>query len=198
MTGFAPLLAQSRIAERMMKVKGGFNDRPTDPADLTGVLLMILVPISIVLLILLSRNLYLRVKARHSSPAHPMRLFDLVLKRMGIHLGDRVLLRAFARAAHVNHPTTLLFSRETFDRHASQWLEKLSIRPIQRHARARMELVADCAFGPRPPQPASLLAINPFASPAPSPARPGRVDAMNDADDLEPRETGEFSGSTSE
>lgn len=150
MITLANMLAQSRVAEKLQKIRGGFNDRPTNPADLTGVFLTILIPISFVLLILLVRNLIARYKKGHGSPAHPMRLFDTVLKKMGMKFSDRFLLRALARSSHLNHPTVVFFSRETFKRHATAWIEKLSIKPIQHHAKARMSVISELAFGPEP------------------------------------------------
>lgn len=141
------LFAQSKIEERLSAIRGGFNDRQTDPIEVTGVIVAILIPVSLVLLVFVVQGLRSRIKAGRSSPAHPLKLFDTVLKKMGVRLSDRYLLRAFARSVNVPHPAALLFSRENFERYAARWLERLTIRSLHRHAEARIAAIADLAFG---------------------------------------------------
>ncbi|MBX3395965.1 MAG: hypothetical protein KF841_11425 [Phycisphaerae bacterium] len=143
------LLAQSKIEERLSAIRGGFNDRQTDPTQVTGVIVAILIPVSIVLLVFVVQALRTRIKAGRSSPAHPLKLFDTVLKKMGVRLSDRFLLRAFARSVNVPQPAALLFSRENFERHAARWLERLTIGSLRRHAVTRIAVIADLAFGDR-------------------------------------------------
>ncbi len=144
------VLAQSRLDERLSALRGGFNERQTNPADVRGLIFLIVIPVAIVAVLLLVRQFVMSRKASAGSTDHPMRLFNTVLRKMGVRLSDRYLLRAFARAAVVQHPASLFLSRELFERHARRWLDGLNIRSLQSHARQRFAYITELAFGPAP------------------------------------------------
>lgn len=144
------LLAQSRLDERLSALRGGFNERQSNPADVRGLIFLIVIPVAIVAVILLVRQIVVSRKASAGSTDHPMRLFNTVLRKMGVRLSDRYLLRAFARASVVQHPASLFLSRELFERHARRWLDGLNIKSLQSHARQRFAYIAELAFGPAP------------------------------------------------
>ncbi len=167
---FLILAQNTSLEERLRGLRGGFNDRPTDPANIRAVIFMIVIPVSLVILIFAIRQFRQRRREIASAPAHPMKLFDNVLRRMGVRFTDRYLLRMCARSVNLTQPTIMLFSRELFDRNTNRWLDSLAVKALHNHAATRFAAISELAFGPppdndthggRPPRPENPFEMNP-------------------------------------
>ncbi|HWL94467.1 MAG TPA: hypothetical protein VNT79_13140 [Phycisphaerae bacterium] len=150
MLNFTAIMADSALESRFRALRGGFTDKPTDPADIKSLVFMIVVPIGLVLILALLLHVRARKKLGGASTAHPMRLFNALLKKMGMPFADRFVLRALARSSKLPHPAILLFERELFDRHTQRWLGALTPRALNTYVSMRLTLISETAFSPAP------------------------------------------------
>ncbi len=171
----------SKFEERLRAIRGGFNDRPTDPADIWAVIYMLVIPISAMVLFFAIRQYRQKRREIANAPAHPMRLFDNVLRRMGVGMSDRYLMRAFARSANLPQPTIVLFSRDLFEKSTTRWLNSLSVKAIQTHATARFSAIAEMAFGPQNENDQSRPGGRPPLPENPFEMRPSTVENLLDS-----------------
>jgi len=92
------------------------------------------------------------IKSRRSSaaldPRHgrPMKLFSQALRKLGVSWPDRLLMRAVARKARLQHPTVMLFSRPLLERHVARWTDSVSVAPLRTHLRSRVKGIAAKVF----------------------------------------------------
>lgn len=89
----------------------------------------------------------MRTSMRHSPSIQATRLFSLCLRRMGLRLSDRVLLRWAARRCALQQPTVMLFSPELLELHAGRWAAELPIVALRPWATGRIRALTDVLFG---------------------------------------------------
>jgi len=146
------VIAQSPYQNRLEGLRGAFHNRKTDPADVTAVLIFFGAVIAIAVIWAVVRRISTNRK-EESGVTSPVRLFDGVLRRMGIGFQDRFLLRLFARGTGLSQPALVLFDENTFDHHANRWIDSLSIAPLKRRAGVGIALLRDRAFPDAKPEP---------------------------------------------
>lgn len=145
MTTLLTLLAQTPYQNRLQGLRGAFDDRKTDPTDVTGFLILFGCVFAIALIWVVVRKISIR-RGPENDHNHPVRLFDLIMRKMGLGFRDRFLLKLFARGVRLPDPTLVFFDEEVFDRHADRWIEELAFTPLRRRARAGIDLLRSRAF----------------------------------------------------
>ncbi|MFQ5429327.1 MAG: hypothetical protein ACE5E1_03360 [Phycisphaerae bacterium] len=145
----AVFLAQSPYETRLRGLRGAFDNRQNDPVDVQ----MIVVYLAVLGALILALVLYQRLRIRREdkrTPRHPMKLFNRVLRELGVGFVDRLLMRSLARSLPMEQPTTVLFNRSLFDQYRDRWLKSIGLVPLQAHAQRRLFAVAEKAFPPEP------------------------------------------------
>ena len=87
---------------------------------------------------------------RQSTSTQATRLFTHCLRRLGLRLTDRVLLRLAARRCALRQPTVMLFSPKLLERHAGEWAAKLPIVSLRPWATRRIHAMTTLLFGKTP------------------------------------------------
>lgn len=139
------LLAQSPYQNRLQGLRGAFDDRQSNPTDVTGFFVFFGCVIAIAVIWIFVRKMAIRRRPENDH-SHPVRHFDMILRKMGIGLRDRLILRLFARGVRLPNPALVFFDEEVFDRHADRWIDELAFAPIKRRARAGVDLLRSRAF----------------------------------------------------
>ncbi|MFQ5412657.1 MAG: hypothetical protein ACE5EC_10175, partial [Phycisphaerae bacterium] len=94
------LLAQTPYENRIQGIRGAFNNRKTDPADITAILIFLALVAMVVAGLIAVKHVKLR-RSGKTAPRHPLNLFSLVMKKMDVGWTDRILMRWLARGAHM-------------------------------------------------------------------------------------------------
>ena len=149
MTDLYAMLAQVDYTMRMRGLKNAFQPNENEPPDLMSFLGFVAVVISIITTFVLARALWRR-KSGVGGASRPFRLFTHALKKLGVRLPDRILLRVAARRCGLPHPVLILFSPELLERYAGEWADAISLKPLQTHARRRVDALAEVAFTTEP------------------------------------------------
>ncbi len=139
------LIAQSAYETRIKGLRGAFHERQSDPADLRLFLVFFIALAAVIIALALVRCLR-SPGPRRPAARHPWRIFNRVLRRLGLGIVDRFIMRMLAADATVTHPTSILFSRDLFERSASRWVESISLATLRRHARRRLRAIGRIAF----------------------------------------------------
>ena len=139
------MLAQTPYQNRLRGLRGAFDERQSDPADVTGAIVLIGCLVAAALAWALFRHLSHRRKG-DARGHNPLRMFDTLLRKLGISRGDRLLLRLFAKSMHVPHPAVILFDETFFDRQADWWLSSISFTPLRLRAKWSIEQLRARAF----------------------------------------------------
>lgn len=139
------LLAQTPYQNRLQGLRGAFNQRQNDPTDVTGILIFFAAVALLIVALVLVKRFRARKEGRFA-PRHPLRLFTLVLKKMGVGLTDRILMRSLARAARLPQPTLMFFSPSLYERHARRAADAIAVKALRAHARRRVEAIGRKAF----------------------------------------------------
>jgi hypothetical protein len=149
MTASPLILAQGSAPKGLQELFENLKTamRPSGVGSPTVILILTLVG-GIVALLLIITLIKSRKQAQHDTAgaSRPMRLFNRALKKMGIGVVDRVLLRMIARKARVAQPAVMLFSPALLQRYASRWVESLRFSMVRDRIRARLRVVAVKAF----------------------------------------------------
>ncbi|MCA9255915.1 MAG: hypothetical protein KDA33_09770 [Phycisphaerales bacterium] len=145
MIRFAAILAQTPYQNRLDGLRGAFDDRKTDPTDVKGFIVLFGCVIAIALIWIISKKIASRREAENEHN-HPVRMFDMILRRFGIGFRDRFVLKLFARGVNLPHPTLIFFDEEVFDRHAGRWVDSLAFTPLKRRAKVGLDLLRSRAF----------------------------------------------------
>lgn len=145
MTRVLSILAQTPYQNRLQGLRGAFDDRKTDPADVTGIVVLFGCVIAIALVWVVVRRINLRRDPKHEND-NPVRLFDMIMRKMGIGFRDRFVLKLFARRVSLPQPTLIFFDEEVFDRHTGHWIDDLMFTPLKVRARAGVALLRARAF----------------------------------------------------
>ncbi len=149
MTDLHAILAQVDYTLRMKGLKSAFHPNENEPPDLMSFFGFVAVVIAIIATFLVARAIWRR-KSGVGGPSRPFRLFTHALKKLGVRLPDRILLRMAARQCGLRHPVIILFSPELLERHAGDWADSISLKPLQAHARRRVDALAEVAFTTEP------------------------------------------------
>lgn len=139
------ILAQTPYQNRLEGLRGAFDDRKSDPTEVTGFLILFGCVIGFSVIWIVARKISIQRKPENDHN-HPVRLFDVILRRMGIGFRDRFVLKLFARGVSLPHPMLIFFDEELFDRHAGRWIDGLTFTPFKRKARDGIELLRSRAF----------------------------------------------------
>ena len=139
------ILAQTPYQNRLEGLRGAFDDRKTDPTDVTGFLILFGSVIVVAIIWVVARKIAIRRKPENEHN-HPVKLFDVILRKMGFNFRDRFVLKLFARGVNLPHPTMIFFDEEVFDRHAGRWIDDFPFTPLKHRARAGIELLRSRAF----------------------------------------------------
>ncbi|MCB9855946.1 MAG: hypothetical protein H6818_09695 [Phycisphaerales bacterium] len=139
------ILAQTPYQNRLEGLRGAFDDRKTDPTDITGFFILFGCVIAIALIWVIARRISVG-RSTENEHNHPVRLFDMILRKMGIGFRDRFVLKLFARGVNLPSPMLIFFDEEVFDRHAGRWIDSLSFTPLKRRAMAGIELLRSRSF----------------------------------------------------
>ncbi len=139
------LLAQTPYENRLRGLRGAFENKKTDPADIKMLVAMIIALVAVILIVAVLKRVRQKKQGR-TAPHHPLKLFSHVLKKMGIGPADRFLMRSLAKDTHLQQPAVMLFSHELFKQHAVAWLETISLKPVETHAKRRLQIIAHKAF----------------------------------------------------
>ena len=145
MTRFGFILAQTAYQNRLKGLRGAFNEKPSNPADMKAFFIFVAAMAVLILFVVLVKQLRLR-KERKAAPRHPARLFNRVLKRMELNLTDRLFMRMLAAGIYLRQPTIIFFSRDLFERHTEKWLNGISVKSFRNRARKRLKSIAEKAF----------------------------------------------------
>lgn len=145
MTPLLSMLAQTPYQNRLQGLRGAFDDRKTDPTDITGFVVLFGCVIAIAIIWMIVRKISIR-RSPENENNHPVKLFDMIMRRMGIGFRDRFVLKLFARRVHLPHPTLVFFDEQVFDRHTERWIDGLAFAPLKRRARAGVELLRARTF----------------------------------------------------
>ncbi len=147
------LLAQTAYEDRLKGLRSAFHERQSDPADMRVFSAFFIAIAAVIIALVLIRCLRAPAGTR-STARHPWRIYNRVLRRLGLGLVDRFIMRMLAADATVTHPTSILFSRDLFERSASRWVESITLTTFRRHARRRLRAIGRIAF-PRAAMPES-------------------------------------------
>lgn len=142
---FAGILAQTTYQNRLKGLRGAFDDKPSDPADFKLIVVLAIALLAVILFSVLLGRIRLRAE-RKAAPRHPEKLFNKVMKRMGLGLTDRCLMRLLARSADLSQPTVMFLSADLFERHTRRWIDSITIKSLQDYIRRRIGVVAGAAF----------------------------------------------------
>ncbi len=149
MTDLYAILAQVDYTMRMKGLKSAFQPNENEPPDLTSFLGFVAAVIALITAFMLARAIWRR-KSGSGGSSRPFRLFTHTLKKLGVRLPDRILLRMAARQCGLRHPVLILFSPELLERYAGEWADSISLKPLQAHARRRVDALAEVAFATEP------------------------------------------------
>jgi len=146
MIPFLPILAQTQYRNRLKGLRSAFNNKETEATDVKSIVVFFAVLAAIIIVIGIVHRLR-QSRKRRAVTAHPSRLFNQVMKRLGVGFADRMMMRFLAGQCGLEQPTVLFFNRGFFDRQAGQWVESISLKPLQDYSRARIDAVTELAFG---------------------------------------------------
>jgi len=139
------ILAQTRYQNRLKGLRSAFDDKKSDPADLRSIVVFVAILAAVVVVVAVANRLRQHAAAA-AAPRHPARLFNQVLKKLGIGLTDRLLMRFMARRSTLQQPTVIFFSRKRFDEEVGQWADSISLKAVQDYVRDRMNAVGESVF----------------------------------------------------
>jgi len=139
------ILAQTPYENRLKGLRGAFDDRQSDPTDLTGAIILFGCVIGGAVIWAMLRKMAAR-RAGEGDANHPFRVFDMVTRALGLRWRDRMVLRLFARASQLPQPAILLFDESLFDRQAERWLESLSFAPLRMRAQSSLSALRTQSF----------------------------------------------------
>ena len=154
MIQFFPILAQTHYRNRLKGLRSAFNNKETEASDLQSLFVFFAVLAAVIIVIGIVHRLR-QGRECGTAPRHPMRLFNQVMKRLGLGFTDRLIMRFLVGRCDMKQPTVLFFNRKLFDRQAGQWLDSISINPLQDYSRARIAAITELAFGADDPPVAS-------------------------------------------
>jgi hypothetical protein len=143
------ILAQVDYTMRLQGLKNAFHPNENEPPDLISFFGFAVAVIATVGTFMLVRAIWRR-KSGVGVSSRPFRLFTLALKKLGVRLPDRILLRLAARQCGLRHPVLILFSPELLERYAGEWADSIALRPLQAYARRRVDALTGVAFTAEP------------------------------------------------
>jgi len=146
MIQFFPILAQTQYRNRLKGLRNAFNNKETEATDITSIVVFIAILAAVIIVIAVVHRLRQGRQGR-AAPNHPTRLFNQVMKRLGVGYADRLMVRFLVGRCGLEQPTVLFFNREYFDRQAGQCVESISIKPVQDYFRGRIATIRALAFG---------------------------------------------------
>lgn len=149
-----PILAQMQYKNRLQGLRNAFNNKETEATDIRSTLVFLAILAAVILLVAVLHRLR-QSRESKAAPNHPARLFNQVMKRLGVGYVDRMIMRFLVGRCDLEQPTVLFFNREYYDRQAGQCVESISFKPLQDYSRARIATIRELAFGDDDP---SLLA----------------------------------------
>lgn len=145
MTGLFAILGQTPYENRLKGLRGAFDNRTTDPTDMTGALILFGVVAGAAIIWIVARRWSQRNEG-NADTHRAMHLFDTINRKLGLSWRDRFILRMFARATHLPKPVVIMFDESLFDRHAERWLDSLSFAPLRGRGRASLNLLRSRSF----------------------------------------------------
>lgn len=146
MIRFFPILAQTQYRNRLKGLRGAFNKNETEATDVQSIVIFFAILAAVIIVIGIVHRLRQGREGRVAA-GHPTRLFNQVMKRLGVSFIDRLMMRFLAGRCELEQPTVLFFNREFFDRQVGQWVASISIKPLQDYSRSRIAAIAKLAFG---------------------------------------------------
>jgi len=141
-----PVLAQTQYRNRLQGLRNAFNNKETEATDVRSTLVFLAVLAAVIIVVAAIHRLRQSRESR-TAPNHPTRLFNQVMKRLGIGYTDRMIMRFLIGRCDLEQPTVIFFNCEYFDRQADQCMESISIKPLQDYSRARIAAVRELVFG---------------------------------------------------
>lgn len=145
MTRLLTLFAQTPYHNRLEGLRGAFNERERDPADMTGALILVGAVIAIVILWVILR------KATGSQPisrerGKPGKIFNRILRSFGLNWRERLVMGMFARESGMKQPAIVFFDEDLFERQTEQWIETMAFTSYKSRAKQTIERVRVLAF----------------------------------------------------
>jgi hypothetical protein len=139
------ILAQTPFENRLKGLRGAFDNRPADPTDLTGAIILFGCVIGIAVIWVVARK-WSQPASGNSDANHAIRMFDSMTRRLGLSWRDRFVLRMFARGSQLPRPALILFDETLFDRQSERWLESISFAPLRNRGRLSLEALRSRSF----------------------------------------------------
>ncbi len=139
------LLAQVQKSSKLREIAEGFQHNDSRPTELPGFQWFIRV-FGLLFVALLFVAWWSQRKSRKAARFTPFRLYAQALHTMGLGLFDRILLRFVARSSEMDQPVVLLFSPALLDQQISAWTGRLSLSPVRRYFRRRLNAAMDAIF----------------------------------------------------
>ena len=145
MTRLFAILGQTPYENRLKGLRGAFDQRTSDPMELTGALILFGVVAGAAIIWIVARRWSQRNEG-NSDTHRAMHVFETIIRKLGVPWRDRFVLRMFARATHLPQPIVVMFDETLFDRHAERWLDSISFAPIRSRGRASLNLLRSRSF----------------------------------------------------
>lgn len=139
------IIAQTPYHNRLEGLRGAFNDRPSNPTDTSGALILIGAAVALLVLwLILQRSNGSRGDRSRSNRTG--KIYPRILKKFDLTLPDRLFLKMFAREANLTQPAIIFFDEQLFDRHSARWLDSMSMSFLRHRAQAAFDRVRMIAF----------------------------------------------------
>ncbi len=137
--------AQVDYATRVQGLQGAFRRSGAEPTDFRNLYFFLAIVAVLLVLLVIARNVQQR-GGSEPSPRKPYALFSHMLRKLGVGLTDRVLLRYAARKCHLRQPTVMLLHPDLLWNSVGRWADSLTFAPFRDYARQRLAAVAARAF----------------------------------------------------
>ena len=139
------ILAQAQYAKKGEEFARAFKQAHAQSPNWGIICALAAAFLAVVLALLITRRIR-RKQSGELFAQNPYRLFSYVLKELGVEFSDRLLGRWAARKCGLRQPAVMLFNPDLMERTVGHWADSLSIGPLRRHARDRLNALAAKAF----------------------------------------------------
>lgn len=146
MIQFFPILAQTQYRNRLKGLRSAFNKTEAETTDIQSIVIFFAILAAVIIVVSVAHRLR-QSRGGRAASGHPGRLFNQVMKKLGVAFVDRLMMRFMVGRCDLEQPTVLFFNRKLLDRQAGQWVDSISVKPLQDYCRARLAAVTELAFG---------------------------------------------------